>query len=159
RPGEPTPHQKALFFTLRGLTNEDPGPTVEDWKRLFVTRDKVTLLRGALQHTGGIAADGKGNVFISDLGRGLLIRLDDQNNQSLLLEKDGGFHALAFDQARNRLIGCQTSRDRIVAVDVPTGAVTVLAERSKDKPIHAPSFLTVDRRGGIYFTDTSFPTL
>jgi hypothetical protein len=30
-----SPHQEALLFALRELTGEDPGPSSEDWKRLY----------------------------------------------------------------------------------------------------------------------------
>jgi sugar lactone lactonase YvrE len=155
RPAEPTLHQKALFFALRHLTNQDPGPAAEDWKRLFVARDKVTLLRDGLKQTGGIAADGKGNVFISDLGSGHLFRLGPQDQQKMVLEQDGGFQAMVFDAPRERLVASQTDRGRIVAIDVTTGKTTVLVEPTRDRPGHAPAFLAVDRQGGIYFTTTS----
>ncbi len=152
KPAEPTRHQKTLFYVLRNLTGDDPGPTAEDWKRLFASRDKVTLFCDGLQLTGGIAADGKGNVYVSDLFRGVLFRVDPNGKQTPLVERDGGFQAMAFDTARGRLLACQPNRDRIVAVDVSTGNVTVVLERTPEKPFGPPTYLAVDRRGGIYFS-------
>src|SRR5262249_9743530 len=54
-----TEHQKALFFALRELTGQDPGPTAEDWKRLFLKREPAVRL-GGLKGGAGVAADAYG---------------------------------------------------------------------------------------------------
>ena len=147
-----------MFFTLRSLTSEDPGPTVEDWKRLFLQKVKLTLLRAGLQLAGGVAADSKGNVYVSDLGRNLLLHIDPRGNVFELLQGEAGFQGLALD-SRGRLLACQPSKARVIAVDLATKEVTVLADRSRVARLQAPIYLTVDRRDGVYFTDAPNPSL
>lgn len=152
----PTPHQQALFFTLRGLTGEDPGPTAEDWKRLFLRKDKVTLLQAGLKMVGGVAADAQGNVYVSDLGRNVLLRIDSEGKTTDFLDKEAGFQGLAID-GQGRLLACQPALGQIVAIDLKTRAVRVVADRSRDGRFVAPTYLAVDKRGGIYFTDAYNP--
>ena len=149
----PSEHQKAIFFALRELTGADPGPTVEDWKRLFLQKVKVTRVRAGLQLAGGVAADRRGRVWVSAAGE---ILLDDPNDDFRPWLKDlNGCKGLALDPKGGRLLACQSrvGKGRLIAIDLGKRTVDVLADRYKDKPLHTPSHLVVDRQGGVYFTD------
>ena len=92
---EPTEYQKAIFFALRELTGADPGPSVEDWKRFFLPKAKVTRVRADLPLTGGVAADQHGRVWLSAAGE---ILLDDPNDAFGAWIKDiDGCKGLALD--------------------------------------------------------------
>jgi sugar lactone lactonase YvrE len=150
--GQPTAHQQALFFTLRHLTNEDPGPTVEDWKRLVLAQEKVKLMQTSLHSIGGIAADSKGTVYASDLRRGVLVRIDSNGSKDLTSGVQAAFEGMQVT-SDGRIIACLPAKGQVVAVDVATGTTKVLADSLQDERINCPTHLCVDRRGGIYFTD------
>jgi sugar lactone lactonase YvrE len=154
RPREkgPTDHQKALFFALRGLTKADPGPTVEDWKRYFSRQTEVKLWRGGYGSLGGIAADRDGNVFVSDHRRDVLLKIDPAGNESVVLEADASFAAIAFDR-QGRLIACKPQGFGVVAIDVIGQRIVQLADRGPARALTAPQFLAGDRHGGVYIVN------
>jgi sugar lactone lactonase YvrE len=160
-PGEARPtseHQKSLFFALRELTGRDPGPTVEDWRQLFLHADKVSKLPGTFENVGGLAVDAQGQVFVSDVARNVLYRTEADGNPLVFLSDTSGCAGLAFD-VRGRLMACQTGSGRIIDVDVGTKDVRVLADRFKGKRFNAPTHLAVDRQGGVYFVDGASVTM
>ncbi len=151
----PSVHQKALFFALRELTGADPGPTVEDWKRLFLHGTKVTRIQAEMPSAAGVIADDHGRVWVSVAGE---LRQAEPVVRLEPWSKDlDGCKDLALD-GKGRLLACQTARDRLVAVDLAKRTVTVLADRYKGQPLHAPTHLVVDRQGGVYFTDAAVRT-
>jgi gluconolactonase len=147
-------HQKALFFALRELTGSDPGPTVEDWKKLFLQADKLTRLPGTFESVGGLAVDGQGQLFVSDVARNLLYRVEADGNPAAFLPDTSGCAGLAFD-VRGRFLACQTGSGRVIDVDVGNKDVRVVADKFKGKRFNAPSSLAVHRQGGVYFIDTA----
>jgi sugar lactone lactonase YvrE len=145
---QPTDHEKALFFALRELTGQDPGPTAEDWKRLFVRTQDMTRLQTGLVATTGVAADPKGVVYVADAGQQTLTRLSE--TAPTTLRSTRVFAGLAVDVGRNRLLVCHPASGRIVAIDLKTDEETVLFESDKQQ-LH-PRYLVADKRGGIYFS-------
>ncbi len=149
-PGEarpPTEHQKALFFALRELTGADPGPTAEDWKRLFLRTSAPTRLRDGLKGSGGLAADPKGIVYVADAGQATLLRVDGSEVKTL--RKDEAFGGLTVD-GKGRLIACQAGR--VVAIDPDGVGETVLADSTRTPNLRAPSYAAADRQGGLYLS-------
>jgi sugar lactone lactonase YvrE len=144
-------HQKALFFALRELTGKDPGPTVEDWKRLFLGDRKVTVCLDDLKAAVGVAADSTGRLFVSN-GKGVL-RAEPGARPQLLAA--GAFKALAMD-ARGRLLAC--AEKSVVAIDPASGTVTTFADKNWGKPLAGPLHLAADRQGGVYFIDAPATT-
>jgi gluconolactonase len=63
-----------------------------------------------------------------------------------------GCYGLMFDQ-RGRLIACQTGQRRIIAIDIASKAITVLATNFNGVNFSAPNDLIVDSANGVYFTD------
>jgi gluconolactonase len=149
RLGEPRPageHHKALLFALRELTGTDPGPSAEDWKRLFLGSLKVSRRIGKLQAVAGLAADAQGRLFVSDAG--VLLHAESGAKPSPVVL--GAYRGLALD-ARGRLLACGTNR--VVAMDPKSGAETTLADRYHNGPFNGPLHLAADHQGGVYFTD------
>jgi sugar lactone lactonase YvrE len=148
KPEEPRPvseYQKTLFFTLRGLTGKDPGPSPEDWKRLFFNDSKATKVMSGLQAIAGIAA-GDGKVYVSADGN----LLASNGKAAPWTLASGGFHSVVLT-SEGKLLACKGNR--IVEVNPDSGKVTTLAERYRDRPLVAPCRLAADRNGGVYFTD------
>jgi gluconolactonase len=151
KPGEarpPTDHERAIFFALRELTGKDPGPTAEDWKRVFIRPQDVTSVQKGLTSVGGIAADAAGVIYYSDRSKKTIVRQGDTT--PITLPSTGRFEGLALDSARNRLLACEPATSRILAIDLKTNAETVLLDGVKQGL--APRHLVVDKRGGVYFS-------
>jgi gluconolactonase len=68
---------------------------------------------------------------------------DSKHTNGLLIVADG------------RMLGCQMD-GQVVAYDMKTGEVKVLADSFEGKRFNAPNDLVIDKSGGIYFTDPLF---
>jgi gluconolactonase len=148
-----TEHQKALFFALRELTGKDPGPTAEDWKRAFVER----VLKSRLRHSGfrparGLAVDTSGNIYVSDGAAGRIVRFEGDRRPEVFLKE---FAANGLALSKGRLLVCQGTSGRILAVDVATRESKVLASGPGGKRFNNPRSLAVDAGGGVYVADGS----
>jgi sugar lactone lactonase YvrE len=146
--------QRAVFFALRELTGEDPGPSAEDWKRLFLGRDRVRALHTGLKEARGVAADGRGAVYVADGGAGVVLRAEAGGKPEPLPAKVADCGGLALD-GKGRLLVCDTLARRLVAVEPEGKQVRVLADRFQGQPLHGPLHVAADRQGGAYFTDAA----
>jgi sugar lactone lactonase YvrE len=158
---EPRPaseQQRAVFFALRELTGHDPGPTAEDWKRLFLGCDKVRALHTGLKEARGVAADGRGVVYFSDNGVGLVLRAEAGGKAEPFLGEVAGCAGLALD-GKGRLLVCDRAGRRLVAIDVDSKQLRVLADKYQGQPLHGPLHVAADTKGGVYFTDAAPPSL
>jgi sugar lactone lactonase YvrE len=149
----PSEHQKSLFFALRELTGKDPGPTAEDWKRLFLRGVRVTPRYTELSSPSGIAADARGRLFVSSAGAVLVGETADLLRP---LAADGPYRGLALGP-KGEVLACAPGK--VVSIDPATGEVRVLADKYMYKALTAPQQICVDRQGGVYFTDGVSPTL
>ena len=143
---------KAVMFALRELTGQDPGPSPEDWKRFYFRAGKPERLTADLQSGAGIAVMRTGQTFICDASANALLKLNAEAKPLVFVKDAAGWSGLALD-GKGRLIACQTGTGRLVAVDAVSGKVVVLADGYKGQRFHIPSFLAVDRNGGVYLTD------
>jgi gluconolactonase len=115
----------------------------------------VTRVATGFGFTEGPAADAKGNLYFSDIRKNRIHKLDTDGKLSIFLEDTQGCNGLMFDQ-KERLIACQGGAGRVIAIDVPTKAITVVADKYNGKRFNAPNDLVIDSRGGVYFSDPSF---
>lgn len=113
---------------------------------------EVVKLQTGFKFTEGPAADRAGNVYFSDIPSNRILKVDTKGKLSTFLENSEGANGLMFDKA-GRLIACQGRGHKVVAIDVATKKITVLADECEGKPLGAPNDLVIDKSGGIYFTD------
>jgi sugar lactone lactonase YvrE len=147
--GPATEHQKPLFFALRELTGKDPGPTAEDWRRLFVKRDlEVRTLHTGFKAARAVAADG-GRVFVRDGAQVLLLEGDGRPEP--WLGDAGEFAGLALDRT-GRLLAASHRPAAVLRVGL-TKEVKTLADRHEGQGFNGPRRLVADSAGGVYFTD------
>jgi cyanophycinase len=118
----------------------------------IVARGEVARVQTGFVFTEGPTADAEGNVYFTDVRASKIYRLDTKGNLSTFLEETQGANGLGFD-AKGRLIAAQGGAARIIAIDIATKAITVLADKCEGKPLVRPNDLVVDRQGGVYFTD------
>ena len=109
---------------------------------------KVTVIKEGFQGTEGPIAMPDGSVVFTETNASRLTRIDKDNNVSTFLENTNGSNGLAFD-AKGRMISVQTTPGQTrVGVIYPKGSETTLEGTIDGRP----NDLTVDRRGGVYFT-------
>jgi gluconolactonase len=108
--------------------------------------------------TEGPAADANGHVFFTDVQSNRIYRTDAVSGLlSTYLTNSRACNGLMFDQS-GRLIACQRDERRIIAFDVPTTNITVVASNFGAQPLVGPNDLVVDGAGGVYFSDPNFGT-
>jgi sugar lactone lactonase YvrE len=147
-------YRRAVFFALRELTGHDPGPTAEDWKRLFLGRDRVRAWHTGLKEARGVAADARGTVYLSDNGTGLLLRAAADGKPEPFQGEVAGCAGLALD-GKGRLLACDRAGQRLVAVDLESRQLRVLADKYQGRPLNGPLHVAADPQGGVYFTDAA----
>jgi len=109
---------------------------------------KVTVIKEGFQGTEGPIAMPDGSVVFTETNASRLTRIDKDNNVSTFLENTNGSNGLAFD-ANGRLISVQTTPGQTrVGVIYPKGSEVTLEGTIDGRP----NDLTIDRRGGVYFT-------
>lgn len=115
---------------------------------------EVTKLFGDFKFTEGPAADGKGNLYFSDIPANKIYKVDAAGSLSTFLEPSGVTNGLMIN-AKGNIVACQME-GQVVEIDVATKKITPLATQYKDKRFNAPNDLVVDSAGGVYFTDPPF---
>lgn len=96
--------------------------------------------------TEGPAADGKGNVYFSDVRHSRIMKLDAQGKATTFAEDTGGGNGLMFGPD-GKLYCCQMERRRVVAYD-PGGKDEVVAE-----DIDKVNDIAIDHKGDIYVSE------
>jgi gluconolactonase len=114
---------------------------------------EVKRLATDMKFTEGPVADGKGNVFFSDIPQNRIMKWDGKE-LSTFRENSGGANGLKFDKA-GHLYACEGGGRRIVKI-ASDGALTVLADVYDGKKLNSPNDLCFDAKGGIYFTDPRY---
>src|SRR5262249_12508327 len=110
------------------------------------------------QFTEGPAADLQGNIYFSDVRSNRIHKIDTQGQLTTFLENTQGINGLMFDP-RGRLIACQSGTGSIVAIDVATKNIEIIATQFENTRFNSPNDLVVDRQGNIYFSDRNGNTV
>jgi gluconolactonase len=113
---------------------------------------EIVKLHTGFKFTEGPAADAQGNVYFSDIPNNRIHKVDTDGKLSTFLENSERCNGLMFD-AKGRLIACQGGAGKLLAIDVSTKQITVLADKADDKRLKAPNDVVIDRQGNSYFTD------
>ena len=114
---------------------------------------EVKRLATDMKFTEGPVADGKGNVFYSDIPAKRIMKWDGKEN-GVWREDSGGANGLKFDKEGN-LYACEGDLGRVTKIS-PDQKVTVLADKYNDVRLNSPNDLCFDARGGLYFTDPKY---
>jgi gluconolactonase len=115
---------------------------------------QVRKVHGDFQFTEGPAADGQGNLFLSDVAGNKLYQVDVKGALSVLLDPSNHTNGLMLNAA-GKIVGCEMD-GRLIEVDPATKKVTSLADGYEGKRFNAPNDLVIDKTGGVYFTDPHF---
>jgi len=114
---------------------------------------RIQVVGEGFRGTEGPIGMPDGTLLFTETDESRITRLDGAGRTSTFLEQTNETNGLAFD-ARGRLIGVQRAPGKQgIAVLYPKGSEAVLASHSDGKPFERPNDLTVDMKGGVYFTD------
>ncbi len=114
---------------------------------------EVKRLATDMKFTEGPVADGKGNVYYSDIPANRIMRWDGKQN-AVWRENSGGANGLKFDKEGNLTI-CEGGSGRVTRI-TSDQKVTVLADTYNDVRLNSPNDLCFDSKGGLYFTDPKY---
>lgn len=115
----------------------------------------VVKAHSGFQFTEGPATDAEGNVYFTDIPSNRIHKIDLTGKLSLFLDNTQGCNGLMFD-SKGRLLACQGRAGRVIAIDPSTKNITPVAEKYEGKKFNGPNDITIDRQGGVYFTDPQF---
>jgi gluconolactonase len=115
-------------------------------------KGKIVKLHSGFRFTEGPAADAEGNVYFTDIPNNRILVAATDGKLSTFLEDSKGCNGLMFD-GKGRIIACQGGAGRIIAIDVKTKKIDIVADTYDGQRFDRPNDLVVDRSGGVYFTD------
>lgn len=113
---------------------------------------KIELVKAGLGRTEGPVAMQDGSMLVSSANS--ILKVDLSGNVSTFIENSNQTNAMGWDQ-QGRLLSVQRARgNEKVGVLYPSEQVTTLADKYQGQPFASLNDLALDKRGGIYFTDT-----
>ena len=113
--------------------------------RLLIDGENWQPVAEGIGFADGPCTDADGNFFFSDLRGNAIFKITPDGAKTTLIEEPGSGLKFGPD---GRLYACQGAKKRLVAIDLATKAIDVLAEDVE------PNDLAVTHRGHIYFTQT-----
>ena len=141
----------SLLLSLAALTLAIAEASAQDLggdltlHRLLIPGENWQLVADGMGFTDGPCTDEAGNLFFSDLKAPAIYRIALDATKTKVSDEGASGLRLGPD---GRLYGCQGSKKRLIAIELPSGNVDVLAENV------APNDLVVSRKGYVYFTET-----
>ena len=115
---------------------------------------EVKRLGDGMKFTEGPVADGKGNVYFSDIPNNRIMKWDGKA-LTTWMEESQGANGLKIDKDGN-LVACQGGGRRVVRISVADRKVEVVADSFDGKKLNSPNDLALDAKGGVYFTDPRY---
>lgn len=113
---------------------------------------KIELIKEGFNGTEGPVALPDGSLAFTETTANRITRIAADGTTSPFLENSNGSNGLGFN-ARGELISVQVADTRVGVVH-PEGRKRTLADSFEGLPFGRPNDLVVDKRGGVYFTDS-----
>jgi len=139
----------------RGGRQEAPPPatfTATAIPGVVAAGTKIELVKADLQRTEGPVAMRDGSMLVS--GPNKILKVDLSDSVSTFVENSYQTNAMGWD-GQGRLISVQRPRgSEKVGVLYPADKVATLVDNYQGKPFDGLNDLALDKRGGVYFTDT-----
>jgi len=99
----------------------------------------------------GPVFDDQGNLYVTDIPWGRILRVDAQGEWSVVAEYDGEPNGMKFLNAQTLLI--TDYKNGLMQLDVASGRVTPYLERRNSERFKGVNDLVFDSSGNLYFTD------
>jgi len=113
---------------------------------------KIELIKEGFKGTEGPVALPDGSLAFTETQASRITRIAADGSTSSFLENSNGSNGLGFN-AKGELISVQVDDTR-VGIVYPQGHERTLASSYEGLSFGRPNDLVVDRRGGVYFTDS-----
>jgi len=113
---------------------------------------KIELIKEGFKGTEGPIALPDGSLAFTETQDNRITRIALDGSTSTFLENSNGSNGLGFN-AKGELITVQVLNTR-VGVVYPKGHEKTLADNFEGAPFGRPNDVVVDKRGGVYFTDS-----
>src|SRR5439155_2822862 len=136
-----------LTFIAAGRAQNLAGD--EALSKVLIDGEGWQLAAEGFGFTDGACADAEGNFYFFDLGKGTgILRISADGKVTTFIENTPKCSGLKFGPD-GRLYACtQGPKKQVVALEVPSGRVSVLADEVQ------PNDLVVSHKGLVYFTET-----
>ncbi len=113
---------------------------------------KIELVKSGLGRTEGPVAMADGSMLVSSTNS--ILKVDLSGNITTFIENSNQTNAMGWD-LKGRLLSVQRAKgNEKVGVLYPRDQVTTFVDNYQGKPFNSLNDLALDKRGGIYFTDT-----
>jgi gluconolactonase len=113
---------------------------------------KIELVETELGRTEGPVAMQDGSMLVSSSN--IILKVDLSDNVSTFIEDSSRTNAMGWDH-QGRLVSVQRAPgNEKVGVLYPPEQVTTLADNYQGQPFDSLNDVALDKRGGVYFTDT-----
>ncbi|MCB4358850.1 SMP-30/gluconolactonase/LRE family protein [Quatrionicoccus australiensis] len=113
---------------------------------------RIELIKDGFKGTEGPVALPDGTFAFTETQANRITRIAADGSTSPFLENSNGSNGLGFN-GKGELISVQVADTR-VGVVYPQGKERTLADNFEGLPFGRPNDLVVDKRGGVYFTDS-----
>lgn len=114
----------------------------------------IQLIKTGFEGAEGPVGMPDGSVLFTETRASRITRIDPAGNISTFVEHSNEANGLGFD-GQGRLIAVQRApNNQKVGVVYPSDKATVLADSYDGKPFSRLNDLVVDRKGGVYFSDS-----
>ena len=139
----------SLRAAALGQSVQTPQPEIPG---VIAAGTTVQLIKDGFQGTEGPVGTPDGGLYFTDPYASKMYKMDKNGNVTLWREDTGGTSGI-FLLKNGRLLGAETGRHRLVAID-PDGKLTPLATAGVGgRALRLTNDIMVDKKGGIYFTD------
>lgn len=113
---------------------------------------RIEFVKDGFKGTEGPIALPDGSLVFTETQANRITRIAPDGGTSTFLDNSNGSNGLGFN-GRGELITVQVAQTR-VGVVYPQGQERTLADNFEGAPFGRPNDLVVDKRGGVYFTDS-----
>ena len=114
----------------------------------------VELVKDGFTFLEGPVGTPDGGLFFSDIRANRIYRMDANGRVDVFRDNSNGANGLALDDSGN-VFAAEGRGKRIVRMDQRGNVTTITAAATGGQPFLGPNDLILDRRGGIYVTDTA----
>jgi gluconolactonase len=115
----------------------------------------IQLIREGFTGTEGPVVLPDGSLIFTETQANRVTRIAADGSTSTFLDNSNGSNGLGFT-ANGDLYAAQVLKPR-VGIVYPAAHARTLADQYEGKPFGRPNDLVVDRKGGVYFTDSGAP--
>jgi gluconolactonase len=145
----------ALAAAVTAQTTADVGKTTPGIAGVVAAGTPIELIKDGFTGTEGPVVLPDGSLIFTETTANRITRIAADGSTSTYLDNTNGSNGLGFT-ANGDLYAVQVLKPRVGIVH-PASHARTLADQYEGKPFGRPNDLVVDRKGGVYFTDSGAP--